>query len=367
MLQDLRFGVRMLRNQPSFTLLAVLTLAIGIGANAALFSLVEALLLRKLPVQQPTELVLFKRSFGANPPFYDFPYPWYERLREQPQVFGDVAANWLIERVEAAEDAHAVPGQVRVGMASGNYFATLGITSTLGRMFTVEDNRVPGGHPVAVISHAYWERRFALAPDIIGRTVRLAETTYTIIGVTPRGFTGEVVGRPADLWVPFMMAAQVMPEVTGNQPNSPAKFSALIIGRLKPGVTGARDGAAARIRSASGAGRWALAVGATVVDRKFSACVGGRHRRRRVVAGAYQAAGACCARRHSTHRRGLAELHRAAVQPRGHIVDGDAVRPGSGTRGFAAQSESGAQQSRRARSGYGQRRAALSSTRTPLG
>jgi predicted permease len=243
LLQDLRYSTRMLLKNPGFTLIAVVTLALGIGANSAIFSLFDALMLRTLPVRQPEQLVLLKRREASNRTIYDVAYSMFERLREQPQVLAEVAANWLIERSETADSPGADPGQVRVGMASGNYFSTLGVRAVSGRTFTPEDNRVPGGHPVAVISYGYWQRRFALAPDIVGRTLKLTDTTYTIIGVTPRGFSGEWVGRPADLWVPFMMASQVMPEV----PGGPPKFPALVIGRLKPGVTAAQAQAASQL------------------------------------------------------------------------------------------------------------------------
>ncbi|NOT59602.1 MAG: ABC transporter permease [Acidobacteria bacterium] len=241
--QDLRFGLRMLRKHPSSTLIAILTLAVGIGASSALFSLFDALMWRTLSAPQPEQLVLFRRAESSNRTIYDVSYPIFERLREQPQVFTEVAANWLIERSEPAANPGADSGQVRVGMASGNYFATLGVEAVSGRTFTPDDNRVPGGHPVAVISHGYWQSRFALAPDIVGRTLTLTGTTYTIIGVTPRGFTGEWVGRPADLWVPFMMASQVMPEVPGGS----AKFPALVIARLKPDVSQAQAQAASQL------------------------------------------------------------------------------------------------------------------------
>ncbi len=241
--QDLRFGLRMLRKNPSFSLIAVLTLALGIGANTAIFSLFDALMLRTLPVRQPEQLLLFRRSEASNRTIHDLAYPMFERLRDQPQVFSEVAANWLIERSETAAKPGADPAQVRVGMASGNYFSTLGVEAVKGRTFTPDDNRVPGGHPVAVISHGYWQRRFAQAPDIVGRTLTLTGATYTIIGVTPRGFTGEWVGRPADLWVPFMMASQVMPEV----PGGPSRFPALVIGRLKPGMTAAQAQASSQL------------------------------------------------------------------------------------------------------------------------
>src|SRR5262245_7963139 len=243
MIQDLRFGLRMLLKNPGFTLIAVITLALGIGANAAIFGLFDALMLKTLPARKPEQLVLFKRIESSNRAFYDLAYPMYERLRDQSQVFSEVAANWLIERSETADSPGADPGQVRVGMASGNYFSTLGVEAAVGRTFTPDDNRAPGAHPVAVISYGYWERRFARAADIVGRTLTLAGATYTIIGVTPRGFSGEWVGRPADLWAPFMMASQVMPEV----PGGPPRFPALAIGRLKPGVTRPQAQAASQL------------------------------------------------------------------------------------------------------------------------
>src|SRR5262245_62006079 len=155
MLNDLRFAIRQLRDHPGFTAVAVLTLGLGVGAATAIFSLIDALMLRSLPVREPERLVLFKRIETSNRTVYDLAYPMFERLQNQPQVFSDVAANWLIERSEAANSPEAEPGQVRVGMASGNYFSTLGVQAVAGRIFTVADNRLPGGHPVAVISHSY--------------------------------------------------------------------------------------------------------------------------------------------------------------------------------------------------------------------
>ena len=144
-------------------------------------------------------------------------------MRDQPQFFSEVAANWLIERAEESDDLDADSVQVRVGRASGNYFSTLGVPPMIGRTLSPDDNLLPGSHPVAVISYAYWVRRYGSAPDIVGSTLRLSGTTYAIIGVTPRGFTGEYVGSPTDLWVPFMMASQVMPEV----PGGPSKSTSL--------------------------------------------------------------------------------------------------------------------------------------------
>lgn len=233
-LHDLRYGLRMLRRSPGFAAVAVLSLALGIGANTAIFMVVDALMLRTLPVRDPAQLALFKR-IETNGAIYNFSYPWFERFRRQSTVFSDVSGSWIIDRYNVR--ASGTPGprdseQVSVALASGNYFSNLGIQAAIGRTFSVDEDRVPGGHPVAVISYPYWERRFALAPDIAGRTLTLHGTTYTILGVTPRAFTGEWVGKPVDLWIPYAMASQVMPEA----PGGPRAFPAVLLGRLKPGV-----------------------------------------------------------------------------------------------------------------------------------
>src|SRR5262245_31216578 len=173
MVNDLRYAIRMLFKSPGFTAVGVLTLGLGIGATTAIFSVINALMLRTLPVRKAEQLALFKRIEASNRTMHDLPYPMFEQLRDQQQVFSDVSANWLIERSEKADRPGAEPGQIRVGMTSGNYFSTLGVEAELGRTLRPDDNRVPGAHAVTVISHSYWERRFALAPDVVGRTLTL--------------------------------------------------------------------------------------------------------------------------------------------------------------------------------------------------
>src|SRR5262249_50211244 len=156
------------------TLVAVLSLSLGIGANTAIFSVIDALMLRTLPVRDPAQLVMvWTRDDSPARPDSTFNHPQFVKFRELSQVFSNVAASWLIERSNlpvtrrAGERGPASPdaGQVRVGLASGEYFSTLGINAALGRTFTPDDDRVPGGHPVAVLSHSFWERRFARAAD----------------------------------------------------------------------------------------------------------------------------------------------------------------------------------------------------------
>jgi predicted permease len=230
--QDLRYALHLLTRSPGFTAVAVISLALSIGAGTAVFSVIHELLLKTMPVRNPDELVTFRMDLNPRYP-YDINYSWYERFRDNTQVFTKVTANWLMDRAVTING----PGggearQVRVNLASGSYFPTLGVKPLLGRTFTEDDDRVQGGHPIAVISYGFWERMFGFAPDIIGRTLTLNRLTYTVIGVVPPGFTGTMVGKPADLWIPFMMQQQVMPEVPGLE-----KYPTRIIARLKPGMT----------------------------------------------------------------------------------------------------------------------------------
>src|SRR5262245_40119718 len=238
--QDLRYGARMLMKKPGFTLIAVTTLALGIGANTAIFSVIDALMLRRLPVKNPSQLVIvWTRDDSPGRSDSTFNHPTFVKFRELSQVFSGVSASWQIERSNltinsrAGEGGSVVPeaGQVMVGLVSGDYFYTLGVNALLGRSLTADDDRAPGGHPVAVLSYSYWERRFARAADVVGRSFTLNGVSYDIIGVTPRGFSGEWVGKPVDLWVPFMMCQEVIPEIPGFQ-----RHQTRVIARLKPGM-----------------------------------------------------------------------------------------------------------------------------------
>ncbi len=246
--QDLRYGLRLLRRSPGFTAVTVLTLALGIGANTAIFSVIDALILRPLPVRQPERLVAFSELDDKQ--WGEWSYSLFEKFRELRPVFETMTLTSQIERfnltVNGSGDGSGGgidPGAVTVGLVSGNYFSTLGVSARMGRTLTEDDDRVPGGHPVAVISHNYWERRFARSSDVVGRTFTLEGTTYTIVGVTAAGFAGDLVEQPTDLWIPVMMQAQVMPE----QPQSLAQHSGRIVARLKPGVSVTQAQAAAQV------------------------------------------------------------------------------------------------------------------------
>jgi len=241
LLQDLRYAARMLRRSPGFTAVAVLSLALGIGANATIFSVINSLMLRTLPVRNPEQLIAIGDNDGQTPTNYFKSYGQYKRFRELTQVFSSVAAVVNIDRSNIAIDGTGGGmdlGQVRVALVSGYYFSMLGVQPLIGRILTSGDDVVPGGHPVAVIGYGYWERRLALSPDVVGRTLTLNGTVYTIVGVTRRGFQGDWVGRPTDLWLPVMMQAQVIPE---------GRAGVRVVGRLKPGMTMQQAQAAAEV------------------------------------------------------------------------------------------------------------------------
>lgn len=234
--QDLRYTARVLRRSPAFTCVAILSLGIGIGANTAIFGIVDALLLKKLAVTDPDRLVLVDSNtrIGAIE---------FGRLRDLTSSFSSMSASWTIDRSNLTIDPRpgdvgivsVDDGQTRVGMVTADYFSTFGL-NLAGRTFTADEDHYPGGATVAVISYDFWRRRFALTPDIIGRTFRLNGATYDIVGVTPARFSGEWVGLPTDLWVPFALASTVMPEV----PGGPERFPRRVIARLQPGVTAAQ-------------------------------------------------------------------------------------------------------------------------------
>src|SRR5262245_6279564 len=254
MIQDLRYGVRMLLKHPGFTCVAVITLALGIGANTTIFSVVDALLLKPLPARNAAQLVAFSSRRSDRPLETDqwgwWPYTWFEQFRELTQVFDAVAITGHAERFNltaGAAGGGVDDGPVRVGLVSGNYFATLGVSAQLGRAFTPDDDRAPGGSPVAVLSQGYWERMFGRAPDVIGRAFRLESTTFTIVGVAPTGFRGDLIEQPTDLWVPVSMHAQVVPERPDLLTNQTGQALGRIVARLKPGVSLTQAQAAAQV------------------------------------------------------------------------------------------------------------------------
>jgi predicted permease len=237
--QDVRFGLRMLRKSPGFTVVAVMTLALGIGANTAIFTVINTLLLRTLPVQHPEELVVVGNparvhSWSTGNPRIDvFSYPLYREVRANNSVFSSLLASSHLEnlRIKIESDAESITGR----LVTENYFQTLGVSPLLGHTFSPEYGKAPGSDPVVVISYSYWQRRFAGDPTVLGRKVRLNNYPFTIIGVAPPEFFGEVVGDRADVWVPMLMQPQLMP--TQDFLEDANVSSLLLIGRLKPSVS----------------------------------------------------------------------------------------------------------------------------------
>ena len=236
---DVRYALRLMRRSPVLSSVAIISLALGIGANTAVFSVVNALVLRPLPVPYASELVSPAIQSGAPIPLGNWSYPTYLQMAGRSDLFERIGAISILDRsnVEIGGTGGSVDaGSVRVAMVTGGYFDTLGVSPFAGRLLTPDDDRVAGGHPVAVISHSYWTRQLARASDVVGRPLSFNGTTYTILGVTPAGFTGDWVGYPTDIWVPTAMQAQVMIERPGLLTNDgPAWIR--VVARLRPGVS----------------------------------------------------------------------------------------------------------------------------------
>ena len=238
LIQDLRYAFRTLRRSPAFTIAAVLSLGLGIGANTAIFSVADALMFRKLAVREPDRLVSFEATarFPNLIRFPSFPYPGYRAISQIEGLFDNVAAIYHLDRSNIVIGNVVDPATVRVALVSGNYFSTFGVEAVAGRAFTPEDDRIPGGHPIAVISDRYWKERLSGTHDAIGRTVAINATTYTIVGVMPPRFQGDEIGQPVDLWIPMAMQSQVMTERPGLLAN-PSPPWLRIVARLRPGVS----------------------------------------------------------------------------------------------------------------------------------
>jgi predicted permease len=239
MLADLRFGLRNLRRSPVFAIVAILSLGLGIGANTAIFSLLDQVLLRVLPVKNPQELVKVHSAPGAFSGSMScvngtdcMSYPMYQDLRDQNQVFtGMLARLPLALSFTAGERTERVSAE----LVSGNYFDVLGVGAALRRTFTQDDDRIPNGHPLVILSYRFWQRRFVGDPSILNRTVRVNDHPMTVMGVAQRGFQGVEVGRSLDVMVPMMMKPEMTP--TWNDLDNRRSVWLYAMARLKPGVS----------------------------------------------------------------------------------------------------------------------------------
>lgn len=245
---DLRYSFRMLLKSPGFTLIAVLSLALGIGANTAIFTLLNAILLRPLPVLRPQELVLFGagRAAGSTDSLPDrssqlFSYPFFREISRKTQTFSGLASLSSDQFNLHASVAGAAYEPIHIDLVSGNYFSVLGVPAFLGRTISMDDDRAAGAGPVAVASYAWFQRRFHGDPSVIGTIIHIQEHNYTLIGVASPGFFGVTVGQSADLWIPLSMEKEISPGWNGL--DNKLFQSLYILGRLKPGVSLSQAGA----------------------------------------------------------------------------------------------------------------------------
>src|SRR6266540_3206325 len=233
MFQDLRYGARMMLKSKMLTMVAVLSLALGIGANTAIFSLINALMLRMLPVKNAEELALFSVAGPQAPEgaSYNCNYPLYEMFRDRNQTLTGVITGANVGRARLlVNEPRAVAESVQQQRVSGNFFSVLGVNAVVGRALTEADDNQANGQPGAVISYEYWRRRFGLDPQVVGRQVTVNNTALTIVGVAPPGFFGFVVGSKPELWWPI--------KAVSDQGLRLESFNWIrVIGRLRPGVS----------------------------------------------------------------------------------------------------------------------------------
>jgi putative ABC transport system permease protein len=236
--QDLRFAFRMLRKNPGFTAVAVLTLALGIGANTAIFTLMDAVLLRRLPVEQPEQLIELMTVYGGGAAYLDgksfnsFSYPALQHLRQHNRSLSGLIAS-SNGRFYCVVDG-APPERVAGQYVTGDFFSVLGVSSVAGRTITPDDDRFGAPNPVAVISDGYWARRFGRSPAVLGKSILVEKVPLTIVGVIPEKFFGTQIGRRVDLWAP-LSTEPLMRQPSWTASAGPKWLQ--LVGRLKPEVS----------------------------------------------------------------------------------------------------------------------------------
>jgi len=237
--QDIRFGIRVLAKNPGFTLIAILTLALGIGANTAIFSLLNQVLLRRLPVRNPDELVMITSPGPKHGHVWSdgddseiFSYPLYKGLAKNSSVFSGVICRYVFS---ASLATRGQTDRASGELVSGNYFDVLGVRPALGRLLSPADDDVQGAHPVMVLRHGYWTQHFASDPGVLNQTVLVNNTEMTIVGVAQSGFTGIQVGQTPDFFVPITMKGQMTPIRNGLDDWNDSFLA--IFARRKPGIS----------------------------------------------------------------------------------------------------------------------------------
>ena len=247
MLNDIRYHARALRRTPVFTAIAIVSLALGIGASTAVFSVVDALLLRPLPVRDPGSLVTLEQVLPDGSRSYNLSYLDRERFEglSDQKVFDGVAATTWADGFETSAGAGEAGERLRISIVTGNYFHVLGVRVMTGRALLPGDDQASGEGAVAVISGRYAARRFGTAADAVGRTIGLNGTTYSVVGVASAPFVGDWVGWPTDVWVPTAMTAMVRPGA--NASTARLRMQYKLIARRHPGVTRAQAQSAAAV------------------------------------------------------------------------------------------------------------------------
>jgi predicted permease len=225
--QDVRYALRGLRRAPGFTAAAVISLALGIGANTAIFSLFHTLMLRLLPVANPQELVSLYRTGGWGKGYVS--YPLYREVAKRADLFTGVVARTGVAKARFTPQPGGREQFVQREFVTGNYFQVLGVAAEVGRLFTDDDNRTPGAHPVAVISDALWRNRYGADPDILRAKILVDEQPFTVVGVAAPGFGGVEVEHRAEVWIPAMMS--------GMNVNSPGTWWLWVVARRRPEIS----------------------------------------------------------------------------------------------------------------------------------
>jgi macrolide transport system ATP-binding/permease protein len=239
--QDLRYGARQLLKRPGFTLLAIISMALGIGANTAIFSLVDTVAFRPLPVRNASELQELYGTLHNGADYTLQSYLNYKDYRDRNQVFSGLIAY----RIAVASLSHNGNNERVWGtMASANYFDVLGVPPLLGRGFLPEEDQTPKSHPVVVLSYGCWQKRFASDPTIVGRTVLINNVPFTVVGVARKGFIGTDVAYAPEFWTPMMMGPVIEPG--SNWLESRDSDNSFVVGRLKPGISKAQAEASLR-------------------------------------------------------------------------------------------------------------------------
>jgi predicted permease len=232
MFQDLRYGARILLKNKMFTLVAALSLALGIGANTAIFSLINAMMLRTLPVKDAQELAVFSVVRAQGPDYY-LNYPLYEMIRDRNQSFTGVIVTGNVGRARLMASEPGSGGAVEPAQkqeVSGNFFSVLGVGAVVGRTLTEADDNPAAVEPAAVISYGFWQRRFGLDPGVVGRRITVNNTVFTIVGVAPPGFFGVEVGTQPELWT-------TIKALNNPSPGQNTAWTEHVMGRLRPGVS----------------------------------------------------------------------------------------------------------------------------------